>query len=282
MIHHTIAPRSVEWFFLRLGLPTSSEFHKILTPTGKISEQAEGYMYEILAELMVGHPISGPETEWMTRGVELEDDAVRAYEFQREVETQLGGFVTTDDGAVGASPDRLVGVDGLLEIKCPAPHTHIGYLFGNLDKKYKPQTQGQLYVTGRDYVDICSYHPEMPLAVIRITRDEKYIADLATALKTFVELLAVKRAELEQRYGSFVRPEPGAQPDHSKDWITQADIDAILNEKRANIAKLRSTLPVFGEFPEASGYHAGDVVNVRGKFWLRAMETATTEWEAAE
>jgi hypothetical protein len=236
MIFHQCAPRSVEWHKLRLAIPTSSEFHKILTPGGKPSKQAEGYLHELLAEWIIGHPIDSIETQWMARGIETEDEAVRAYEFQSDRETEPGGFFTTDDGMIGASPDRIVDVNGLLELKCCKPTTHVGYLLNaSVEDDYKPQLQGQLFVTERQWVDIVAYHPELPAVVMRVERDEDYIALLAAALKTFVEVMLRQREDLEKRFGPFERKQGDPVKDHTWDFVTDEDVSAIFAATRAGV-----------------------------------------------
>jgi YqaJ-like viral recombinase domain len=204
-IYHRVEPRSAAWFALRIGKPTASEFHRIVTPGGKLSSQAPGYMCSLLAEMMLGHQVESLSTAYMDRGVELEDRAIAAYEMVQNIETQLGGFVTTDDGLVGCSPDRLVGADGILEMKIPAPHTHVGYLLdsGDLEKDKTPQVQGQLWVCEREWDDLVSWHPELPPVGRRVYRDDKYIGLLKTALDAFVDTLMQARCKLEGLYGKF-------------------------------------------------------------------------------
>lgn len=195
---------STEWLNARAGLPTASNFAKILTPTGKVSSQAERYMHHLIAERLLGRPLemwSGNEdTE---NGKLRESEAVAFYELQRNVDTIPCGFMTTDDGKIGASPDRLVGDDGLLEVKCPKEATHIGYMLGGgVDDAYKPQTQGQLYVSERAHLDIVSYCPGLASVIIRVNRDDKFIADLAKLLKTFCE-------QMEERISRLTKEEQG-------------------------------------------------------------------------
>ena len=229
-IYHKIDARSPEWFWMRLGMPTASEFHKIVTPGGKISAQAEGYAYVLLAEAKLGHPLDSVETQWMTRGIELEDEAIKAYEFEVDIETDLGGFVSNDEGTYGCSPDRLVGEDGILEMKCPAPNTHMGYLLSpaSMAKEKWPQVQGQLLVTGRSWDDLMSYHPELPAVILRVERDAKYISILQTALETFVEQVRAMRAQLEEKYGPFPDLTPKREVVEDNLGVSDADVDAML------------------------------------------------------
>jgi hypothetical protein len=236
MIQHKIDQRSPQWFVLRAGIPTASEFHRIVTPGGKPSRQAEGYLYSLLAEYVVGHPITGPETDWMQRGQELEDEAIKAYEFQTGVETQPGGFITLDSGLVGCSPDRLVGKDGLLEIKCPKESTHVGYLLtGQLEDDYRPQLQGQLWVAERAWVDVVSYHPQMPPRVMRVERDDKYVAVVACLVVAFTQQVLKAREILNAKYGPFPEialkhPEP--EPGPGALGITDEDLERIIEGHR--------------------------------------------------
>lgn len=200
MILHNVTQGTTEWFAVRAGIPTASAFDRILTPSGKPSSQTEKYMHMLLAERIMGRPVTQVQTFWMGRGKELEGEAVSYYEGVRDLDTTVIGFVTNDQRTIGASPDRFVGDDGLLEIKCPSEHVHVGYLLTRgVDAEYWPQCQGQLWITGRKWLDIVSYHPEMPIAIVRVNRDDVYIASLAKAVTAFSELLERKAAELKER-----------------------------------------------------------------------------------
>lgn len=208
MILHDCKQRSDEWFRLRLGIPTASEFHRILTPGGKLSAQADEYLHWLLAEWMVGEPLERPESQWMQRGELLEPEAVKAYELETDRETQRVGFVTTDTGMIGCSPDRLIGADGLLEIKCPAPQTHVGYMLTRtIPKDYWTQIQGQLYVCERGWAEMISYCPGLPNVIVQVQRNEEFISKLTEALVQFVERLLIARSKLEREYGPFERRE---------------------------------------------------------------------------
>lgn len=189
---HQCVQGTTEWLHLRAGIPTASEFDKIITPGGKLSKSAEPYRYRLLAERCMGHPCEEYISLWMQRGSQMEIDAVRFYEFQSDVETVPVGFITNDSETVGASPDRLVGDEGLLEIKVPSPGVHMAYLLasGGAYEAYKVQVQGQLWITDRKWVDVLSYHPELKPALIRIERDEDFIwkiEDLVIAFSNELE-----------------------------------------------------------------------------------------------
>lgn len=192
---------SPEWLRARLGIPTASQVDRILTPAKlKLSSQAGGYRNQLLAEWLCGYPIDwGGSSQFMERGTDMEPEARAFYELQHDVEARTVGFVVRDDGLFGGSPDSLVGEDGGLEIKCPALHTHIGYLLDPeaLVAEYRGQVQAYLYLTGRAWWDILAYNPELPSVVQRIERDEAYIAALDQVLGLFLADLARARAQLE-------------------------------------------------------------------------------------
>lgn len=226
---------SDEWHRQRMGIPTASEFHKILSvnqnptiPQIKsilsengiefsksckkeelidivkkneledefpvvLSGQFEKYMYDKLGEIMTGQPKDYFEpTYWMDRGKKLEPEALKAYEFTRKEEEKKKeikkvGFVTTEDKFFGASPDFLVGDDGCGEIKCLNSGHHLELVHKGLCKpEHVLQTQGQLWVCEREWVDYVLYHPDMPIAPpVRYYRDEKLIKRLEIALNQF-------------------------------------------------------------------------------------------------
>jgi hypothetical protein len=200
MIIHNVEQGSTAWLKIRAGIPTASCFDRVITPKGKPSAQAEKYMHKLLAERIIGHPVIEFAGPWADRGKELEADAALYYEGVREIELTRVGFVTNDERTIGASPDRFVGEDGILELKVPAEHTHVAYLLTRaVDAEYYPQVQGQMWITGSLWLDIMSYHPEMPPAIVRVERDEKYIGMLAVAIEEFSGALERKAIELRER-----------------------------------------------------------------------------------
>lgn len=204
------AQGSYEWHMARLGIPTASGFARIVTPAGRPSAQADGYLHELVAERLLGHPLETEAIGWMDRGLVTEAEAVRYYEMQRECDTRKVGFVTTDHGLAGCSPDRLVvGERGSLEIKCPSAAVHVGYMLDVEPRKYWPQIQGALWVTGFDWLDFLSYCPELPPALTRYERDEMFIKVLAEAVGNFSNRLDDAVAKLLPRV-AWLSDEEGA------------------------------------------------------------------------
>lgn len=190
------------WFAARLGIATASRFDSIITPAkGEPSKSAEGYLRELLAEWLSGRPAESYTSGWMERGKEIEAEARDFYAFERGGDVQQVGFVYADDSRmVGCSPDGLISDDGMIEIKSPAPKTHIGYLLdGGLPLDYRPQVQGSLLVTGRAWCDFLSYCPGLPPLLVRAERDAPYINKMADALEDFVHRIHKGRDELRAR-----------------------------------------------------------------------------------
>jgi len=179
-----------EWLSARLGIPTASRFSNIMTPkTRKPSAGATKYMCGLIAERFFGAPVEEASTDFMARGSALEAHAVSHYELLRGVDTVKVGFMLEDGRRYGASPDRLVGEDGMLEAKCPSAAVHIMALLGMQDDEYVSQCQGQMLVSGRKWVDLMFYNPALPPHIIRIDRDEQYISELSFCLDSFCQRL---------------------------------------------------------------------------------------------
>ena len=127
----------------------------------------------------------------MARGTELEPEAREAYEFISGNDVIETGFILDASFEYGCSPDGLITDQGGLEIKCPAPQTMVSYLRDNQVgvKKYWQQIQGCMWITQREWWDFFAYHPEMPHAIVRVERDEDYIAKLAEEVTKAVEII---------------------------------------------------------------------------------------------
>ena len=185
------------WFQARLAIPTASNFDRVITPGGKPSTQSEGYMNRLLAEWLTGKASDIEQSEWMKRGIEMEAEARDYYAFRHDVEVKQVGLVYQDDRRlVSCSPDGLLD-EGGLEVKCPAPHTHVSYLLNGFPSDYIPQVQGSMYVTGRPWWDFISYHPDMEPVIVRVKRDDAYIKTLEGLLNKFLAEMAARRDKLK-------------------------------------------------------------------------------------
>ncbi len=205
MIHLVdVVQGTTAWAQARAGIPTASQFDQIITEkTLKLSSSSAKYMHRLIAEQLLGRPLDDATSGFMERGTLLEKKAVDYYELERDVDTTPIGFVLRDDRRVGCSPDRLVGEDGLLEIKCPAAHTHIGYLLDREGIGYRLQVQGQLWLTGREWNDTLSFNPDLPPALVRQHRDEEVIGKIEDAVEQFLDYLDETKDILQKHYGLF-------------------------------------------------------------------------------
>jgi len=181
---------SPEWLAARLGIPSASMFAKIVTTKGIWSASADAYINQLVAERLTGEREEVFQSHHMLRGTELEPDARDLYSLISDAEVTEVGFCLHDTLSAGCSPDGLIGEDGGLEIKCPAPSTHVEYLRGGvLPSKYKQQVMGCLWITGREWWDFVSYHPTMKPLIVRVERDEEYIAALEKCVTKAVNLI---------------------------------------------------------------------------------------------
>lgn len=219
---------SGDWYRMRMGVPTASAFHNIITPAkGELSKSWRKYAYALCVERLLNLPTESVEGQkWMDRGKDLEPKAVAQYEFTTDTDTLAVSFITTDDGLIGASPDRLIkGIAAAVEIKCPSNQVHFGYLVDGLeyDDKYKPQVQGQLYVCELEYDDFYSFHPRMPPKLINTGRDEPYIDKMKKALNDFNgELFAmIERGEAMGVFQAF---------EHMRTPLEKEEADALSGE----------------------------------------------------
>lgn len=176
-----------EWKAARCGIPTSSNFDKIVTTKGEPSKSREKYLLQLAGESITGVSEETYQNAAMQRGTEMEPEARQAYEFISGSEVkQVGIYLTTGKFICGASPDGVIGDDGLLEIKCPSMAVHVGYLLSNaLPLDYYQQVQGQLFVTKRKWCDFFSYYPGLRPLLVRVHPDKDFVKSLAIELEIF-------------------------------------------------------------------------------------------------
>jgi len=181
---------SQAWFDLRCGRPTASKFNKIVTSKGEPSDQRKAYLYQLAGEAVAGAMEKSYQSADMQRGIIMEEEARNLYTVVHEKVTKAGFCLADGPYKYGCSPDGLVGEAGVLEIKCPKASTHVKYLLVNkLPAEYFQQTQGQLLVTGREWIDFCSYYPGIKPLIIRVTPDEKFLSALRVELSVFCQEL---------------------------------------------------------------------------------------------
>lgn len=199
--------RSPEWFSARLGKVTASRVADLMATTKSgYSTSRANYMAELICERLTGEQAERFSNAAMAWGTETEPQARAAYSFLTDADVEETGFVlhpTVSD--FGASPDGLVGSDGLVEIKCPNTATHIETLLSEtIPQKYITQMQVQMACTGRAWCDFVSFDPRLPadlqLWVRRVDRDEDAIKNIEAETVKFLGELAAKVEALRSRY----------------------------------------------------------------------------------
>ncbi len=205
----TTTQRTAEWFAARVGCLTASRAAAAInrTKAGKPTADYARMLDEIIVERLTGEPAEHFETPAMRWGTEHEDEAREAYEVATGELVEQTGFVPHPSiEYLGASPDGLIGDDGLLEIKCPSTLTHIQRVrAGVVPEEYKPQMLVQLLCTGRRWVDFVDFDPRIPqqyaskrLLIVRyeptaeelssaLVRCEQFLADVDEAMAFFEE-----------------------------------------------------------------------------------------------
>lgn len=187
-IFDAIEQGSPEWFAQRLGIPTASNFAKVLAKgEGKVRSE---YMRKLAGEIITGEQAESYSNGHMERGKEMEEEARQAFVFLTDAEPRQIGFIRNDKYGVGCSPDSLIGETGGLEIKTALPHIQIDRLEKNkLPPEHMAQVQGSLWVAERDIWHFVSYWPKMPPLIVVVHRDDEYIKTLASEMLRFREEL---------------------------------------------------------------------------------------------
>lgn len=199
---------SDEWKLAKCGWIGASRVADIVarTKTGW-SASRQNYMAQLITERLTGKPMETYTSEAMQWGIDTEAQARLLYSFMHDTEIIETGFVPHPKVPMsGASPDGLIGDDGLIEIKCPSTATHIETLLGQtVPGRYVTQMQWQMACTGRKWCQFVSYDPRLPEAmrmfVHPVERDDNRIAELEGYVREFEVELRAKLAALTARYG---------------------------------------------------------------------------------
>lgn len=192
--------RTAEWFHDRCGCLTASRAAAVLNrrKDGKPTAAYEALIETLICERVTGQCEGIGTTAAMQWGVDHEDEAREVYEERTGELVDLVGFIPHPSVSYfGASPDGLVGADGLLEIKCPySSQKHLARVAEcAVPEEYKPQMLVQLLCTGRKWVDFVSYDPRLigPWEKARffLIRFEPTQAELSAALEECQVFLAI-------------------------------------------------------------------------------------------
>jgi len=195
-----------EWFAARLGNVTASRVADVIAKTKSgYSASRDNYMAQLICERMTNTVAESYTNAAMAWGTETEPLARAAYESIADVLVDEVGYIAhpTIERA-GASPDGLIGLFGLLEIKCPNTATHIDTLISEqVPTKYITQMQWQMSCTGRTWADFVSFDPRLPsglqMFVKRVEFDAEYVAMLKEEVIKFLAELDAKISKLNER-----------------------------------------------------------------------------------
>lgn len=181
--------RTDEWFEARLGKATASRFADILASPSTAAYR--NYKAQLVIERLVGVKEEGYTSPSMQHGIENEELAKLAYSALTGREVKDTGFMEHEFLDAGASPDGLVGTDGLIEIKCPNTATHIDTLKSQkTPTRYMAQMQGQMWIAKRNWCDFISFDPRLPdnaqMYIKRVQRDDEYIKNLEQTITKFL------------------------------------------------------------------------------------------------
>ena len=208
---------TLEWLEARSQCATASELDNLVSPTLKLrtGDMPRTYLFRKLAERWLGRPIQSFSGGVMEQGSILEEEALPWYGLRRKCNVRRVGFITTDDGSFGCSPDGLVGTHMGIEIKCPQEHTHVRWLLGGeCPTEHYLQVQGGMFVTGFEAWDFVSYCRAFPPLVVRVARDDKAQAVIAEAVQTF-------NSDMREAWDRLVAANGGAPVRET----VQADVD---------------------------------------------------------
>lgn len=195
---YQVDQRSDDWFAARCGKLTASKLADAIAKTLKgWGASRANYRADLVAQRLTGVCFEGYKSAAMQHGIDNEEDGCTAYELTTGHSVEHVGFI--DHPTIewsGASPDGLIGDDGMLEIKCPNTATHIDWLLGKtkIPAKYMTQMQWQMACAGRQWVDFVSYDPRLPgelmLWIQRVDRDDERIAELEEMAQEFLAEVA--------------------------------------------------------------------------------------------
>ncbi len=191
MIIHDCEQMTLEWIRLHFGIPTAACLDQLLTPEFELrkGEMPKTLVYKKVAEKIQNRPLIdlSQSSFMMEQGMIVEEEARPWFELEYDKKIKQVGFITSDDGRVGCSPDGLIeGEECGLEIKCPAAHTHVKYLVnGVLPKEYVAQVYGSIFVTGFKKWIFVSYRRGFPSLVLEIPTQQELMDKIANAVDSF-------------------------------------------------------------------------------------------------
>lgn len=214
-VYDQFEQNSPEWFRVRCGVVTASNFQHLMRENGKASKTRRTYLLKLAGERMSNLPAEGFTNLHMERGKLMEPRARETYAFVKGIELRQVAFIHDDVKMAGCSPDSIVMPrgDGLLEIKTALPHVLIDFWASYIRNKefppeHKAQCQGALWLAeelGVEWIDIQISHESddenakpMPPLRVRAYRDDAYIKELAANVLAFNADIEEQIAQIRQ------------------------------------------------------------------------------------
>jgi len=228
IIHREYQQNSLEWLHAHAGVLTASQFGQFFDSDWEVrtGEMPKKLLARKLAEWWMGGPLIANEVNTFSieQGRILEQEALPWLTLEKDIAVERVGFVTTDDGLIGCSPDGLIGDNSGIEVKCPNADTHVRYLIdGGLPREYVAQVHGCLYVTQRPSWLFLSYRRGFTPLLLTISRNQEIMDKIHLGLQAWHQWFAVCKDRLEKINGE---PRP-ARMDWSKKiedpaWVEEA------------------------------------------------------------
>jgi hypothetical protein len=196
--------RSHDWLQARCGFPTGSGFKHLMAKTAKGQPTAarSTYFWEKVTERISGQPVQHYVNAAMQWGIDQEPVALAAYEAKTGFSVAPMGFVRHATLATGCSPDGIVDMDGLLEIKCPSTVTHLQTINNGMDSDHMAQLQGGMWLLNLQWADFVSFDPRLPaqyqLFIQRVPRDNEYILRLEAEVIGFLSDLEITLTKIKE------------------------------------------------------------------------------------
>jgi hypothetical protein len=184
--------RTDEWLQARVGNATASRFKDAMArlKDGSPAQARRDYLTQIVCERFTNAPTQAYVSNAMMWGVEQEGAARDAYVAKTGRQVDEVGFIKHPTMRAGASPDGIIDMEGLLEIKCPTTITHVGTLINGMDGQHIPQVQGAMWIAGAPWCDFVSFDPRLPakqaLYIERVYRDDAMIARIEQEVNSFL------------------------------------------------------------------------------------------------
>ena len=184
-----------QWRDMRSGKITASRISDVLTQPRKGQKESvvrSNYRAQLVCEILTGKAVQDEFQSYdMKRGIELEPYARAEYEIRRKTVVEKVGFVSHPSIArAGASPDGLIGTDGLCQFKCVKTAKHLDWIMaGMVPTEHRGQMYFEMACTGRQWSDFVSYEPNLPdqhqLFIVRLKRDDAEIAEIENEVRKF-------------------------------------------------------------------------------------------------